>query len=144
SVVGQDPTGGEAHSHKDPEKVADDTNLPLPDKEYLPELIESKSSNNDIDNEDGASGHEILEELSPDDSFPGESGYEDYEIENIVKLKQGGPLSGLSDDQWIRDVKLMNPQGKKPQESEEWSKSHGQREFPGEGKQDQFGNGILA
>ena len=39
SVVGQDPTGGEAHSHKDPEKVADDTNLPLPDKEYLPGML---------------------------------------------------------------------------------------------------------
>ena len=108
------------------------------------ELIESKSSNNDIDNEDGASGHDILEELSPDDSFSGEGGYDDYEIESIVKLKQGGPLSGLSGDQRIRDVKLMNPQGKKLQESEEWSKSHGQREFPGEGEQEQFGNGILA
>ena len=108
------------------------------------ELIESKFSNNDIDNEDGASGHDILEELSPDDSFSGEGGYDDYEIESIVKLKQGGPLSGLSDDHWIRDVKLMNPQGKKLQESEEWSKSHGQREFPGEGEQEQFGNGILA
>ena len=108
------------------------------------ELIESKSSNNDIDNEDGTSGHYILEELSPDDSFPGESGYEDYEIDNIVKLKQGGPLSGLSDDQWIRGVKLMNPQGKKLQESEEWSKSHGQRELPGEGEQEQFGKGIRA
>lgn len=108
------------------------------------ELIESKSSNNDIDNEDGASGHDILEELSPDDSFSGEGGYDDYEIESIVKLKQGGPLSGLSGDQWIRDVKLMNPQGKKLQESEEWPKSHGQREFPGEGEQEQFGNGIRA
>ena len=39
SVVGQDPTGGEAHSYKDPEKVADDTNLPLPDKEYLPGML---------------------------------------------------------------------------------------------------------
>ena len=108
------------------------------------EIIENKSSNNDIDDEDGASGHDILEELSPDDSFSGESGYEDYEIESIVKLKQGGPLSRLSGDQWVRDVKLMNSQEKKLQESEEWSKSHGQREFPGEGEQEQSGNGILA
>ena len=108
------------------------------------EIIENKSSNNDIDDEDGASGHDILEELSPDDSFSGESGYEDYEIESIVKLKQGGPLSGLSGDQWVRDVKLMNSQEKKLQESEEWSKSHGQREFPGEGEQEESGNGILA
>ena len=39
--------------------------------------------------------------------------------------------------------RVCPPQGKKLQESE-WSKSHGQREFSGEGEQEQFGNGMLA
>lgn len=105
------------------------------------ELMEDKSWDDKIENEDGASGHDILKELLPGDSFSGESGYEDYEIETIVKMKGGGPPSG---DPWEKDAKLVSRRGKMRQHSEEWSKSHGEREFAGEGEQEQFGNGTLA
>lgn len=58
SVVGQDPTGGETHSYKDPEKVADDTNLPLPDKEYLPGMLSLRCTAFSIQ------GHEFLIQIA--------------------------------------------------------------------------------
>lgn len=58
SVNGQDPAGGEAYSHRDPEKVADDTNLPLSDKEYLHGMLSLRCTAFSVQ------GHEFLVQIA--------------------------------------------------------------------------------